>query len=74
MMAIRNTADVARVLKDIAVKYTTSEDPSKLPRLLQFTSEDRMTKYEICQLLAEIAGLPLDHMIPNDTNDPNSTG
>lgn len=69
-----NTADVARVLKDIAIKYTTADDPTKLPRVLQFTSEDRMTKYEICQTLAEIAGLPIDHIIPNDTNDPNSTG
>jgi len=67
-----NTADVARVLKDIASKYTT-EDPSSLPRILQFTSEERMTKYEICQILAEIAGLPHDHIVPNDTHDPNST-
>ncbi|KAF8425494.1 RmlD-like substrate binding domain-containing protein [Tirmania nivea] len=68
-----NTADVARVLKDVAVKYTISEDRSALPKILQFSSEDRMTKYEICQMLAEIAGLPLENMTPNDTNDPNST-
>lgn len=67
-----NTADVARVLKDVAIKYTTSEDPASLPKVLQFSSEDRMTKYEICQMLAEIAGLPLENMIANDTNDPNS--
>lgn len=70
---LSNTADVARVLKDIATKYTV-EDPSPLPKILQFTSEERMTKYEICQILAEIAGLPHDHIVANDTHDPNSTG
>jgi len=73
-VGFRNTADVARVLKDVAVKYTTSQDSSALPKILQFSSKDRMTKYEICQMLAEIAGLPLENMVPNDTNDPNSTG
>ncbi|KAF8460625.1 hypothetical protein BDZ91DRAFT_700160 [Kalaharituber pfeilii] len=67
-----NTEDVARVLKDIANKYTTHPNPT-LPRILQFTSEDRYTKYEICQVLAEIAGLPIDHLVPNDSHDPNST-
>ncbi|KAH0615056.1 uncharacterized protein H6S33_000692 [Morchella sextelata] len=67
-----NTSDVARVLKDVANKYTT-EDPASLPRILQFSSEDRMTKYEICQLLAEINGLPLEHMVGNDSNDPNAS-
>jgi S-adenosylmethionine synthetase len=33
-----------------------------------------MTKYEICQLLAEINGLPLEHMVGNDSNDPNASG
>jgi hypothetical protein len=31
-------------------------------------------RYEICQILAEIAGLPLDHVVPNAENDPNATG
>ncbi|KAF3933070.1 hypothetical protein ABW20_dc0108376 [Dactylellina cionopaga] len=39
-----NTEDVARVLKDIAEKYTTAENPSTLPRILQFSSEDKCTK------------------------------
>ncbi|KAI5780888.1 RmlD-like substrate binding domain-containing protein [Geopyxis carbonaria] len=66
-----NTEDVARVLKDVAEKYT-SEGSEKLPRVLQFSAEERMTKYEICQTMAEIMGLPLTHMVPNDTNDPNA--
>lgn len=72
-MTYSNTADVARVLKDIATKYTT-KGSSSLPKILQFTAEERMTKYEICQILAETAGLSHNHIVPNDTHDPNSTG
>ncbi|KAF3932683.1 hypothetical protein ABW19_dt0202740 [Dactylella cylindrospora] len=39
-----NTEDVARVLKDVAVKYTT-EDSAAFPKILQFSSEDSCTKY-----------------------------
>ena len=61
-----NTEDVARVLVDLATKYLEAgEGRTGLPRVLQFSSEDRMTKYQICQLLAEIMGLPLDGMIAN---------
>ncbi|KAF3171480.1 hypothetical protein TWF788_009701 [Orbilia oligospora] len=68
-----NTEDVARVLKDIAEKYT-SEDPTNLPRILQFSSEDRCTKYEICERLAQVLGLPMPHIIANSTVDPNPSG
>lgn len=68
-----NTADVARVLKDVARKYVSAgEGLEGLPRVLQFSSEDRMTKWDICQLLAEIAGLPLEHMVPKEGNSSNS--
>ena len=61
-----NTEDVARVLVDLATKYLDAgEGRTGLPRILQFSSEDRMTKYQICQLLAEIMGLPLDGMVAN---------
>ena len=52
-----NTEDVARVCKDIAALYAQKKD---LPKILQFSSEDRMTKYEICQTFSEIMGLPMD--------------
>lgn len=62
---------------DIAEKYLFATPPASraaaLPRILQFTSEDQFTKYEICQLLAEIMGLPLTAamMEPNaQGNDP----
>ncbi len=69
-----NTEDVAGVIKELAGKYLDAEDRSKLPKIVQFSSEDRFTKYEICQMLAEIMGLPLDGMTPNKQgNDPNAS-
>ncbi|TGZ85462.1 NAD(P)-binding protein [Ascodesmis nigricans] len=69
-----NTEDVARVIKDVTTLYTNTPESefSKLPTTLQFSAEERMTKYEICQTLGEIAGLPTDHIIPNDQDDPNA--
>ncbi|KAE8375397.1 hypothetical protein BDV26DRAFT_267907 [Aspergillus bertholletiae] len=70
-----NTEDVARVCRDIVIKYI--KERTRLPQqphILQFSSEDRMTKYEICEKLAEILGLPLDRMIRNKQgNDPNAS-
>ncbi|KAK4179831.1 hypothetical protein QBC36DRAFT_59001 [Triangularia setosa] len=69
-----NTEDIARVCKDIAAKYLEASDRSSLPRILQFSSEDKYTKYEICQLFAEINGLPIDRIKPNmEGNDPNAS-
>lgn len=68
-----NTADVGRVCRDIAAKYMclgAEGGPGNdvksllLPRVLQFSSEDGMTKYQICQKMAEILGLPLPGMTP----------
>lgn len=56
-----NTEDVARVCLDTARKYLDDGNARDSgPKILQFSSEDRMTKYEICQLFGEIMGLPLD--------------
>ncbi|KAI8304188.1 Methionine adenosyltransferase 2 subunit beta [Colletotrichum sp. SAR11_240] len=69
-----NTEDVGRVCHDIAVKYTEAEDRSSFPKILQFSSEDRMTKYEICQTFAEIMDLSMDGIIANtEGNDPNAS-
>jgi S-adenosylmethionine synthetase len=38
-----NTADVARVLRDVAERYCR-EDAAALPKILQFSAEERMTK------------------------------
>ncbi|KAH0541772.1 hypothetical protein FGG08_003794 [Glutinoglossum americanum] len=69
-----NTEDVGRVTKDIATKYLDTADKKNLPKILQFSSEDKFTKYGICQLFAEIMGLPLDGMMANkEGNDPNAS-
>ena len=70
-----NTEDVARVCVDISLKYLESrEDLDKMPKILQFSSEDRMTKYEICQTFAEIMGLPIDGVVADNAgNDSNSS-
>jgi len=67
-----NTEDVARVLQDIATLYLSKSNDS-LPKVLHFSSEDKLTKYEICQLFAEIQGLPMDGLKPNtDGNEPKA--
>ncbi|KAK4189647.1 hypothetical protein QBC35DRAFT_513905 [Podospora australis] len=69
-----NTEDIARVLQDVAVKYLETNERTKLPRVLQFSSEDKYTKYEICQLFAEINGLPITRIEANtEGNDPNTS-
>ena len=73
-----NTEDVARVCRDIVIKYLKTVKEKRttkhLPKILQFSSEDRMTKYEICEKLAEVLGLSLVGMVRNkEGNDPNAS-
>ncbi|KAF5710046.1 dTDP-4-dehydrorhamnose reductase [Fusarium mundagurra] len=61
---------------DISVKYldAPTKERSGLPRVLQFSSEDRMTKYEIVTLFGEIMGLSTEGIKPNtEGNDPNAS-
>ncbi|KAL1871312.1 hypothetical protein VTK73DRAFT_2108 [Phialemonium thermophilum] len=68
-----NTEDVARVCHDVAARYLGTTDRSSLPRILQFSSEDKYTKYKICQLFGEIMGLSTARIEPNTKgNDPNA--
>ena len=70
-----NTEDVARVCVDVASKYLAASDAqADLPKILQFSSEDRYTKYEICQLFADILGLPMGNIHRNrEGQDANTT-
>ncbi|KAK0636359.1 hypothetical protein B0T17DRAFT_587552 [Bombardia bombarda] len=69
-----NTEDVGRVCKDVAARHLGESDRASLPQILQFSSEDKYTKYEMCQLFGEIMGLPIDRIEPNtEGNDPNVT-
>lgn len=53
-----NIEDVARVCLDVASKYLEEERGARqgLPKILQFSSGDKYTKYEMVQLFAEIMG------------------
>lgn len=59
-----NTEDVAGVLVDIAARYLVADEARvAMPKILQFSSEQRYTKFQMCQALAEILGLPLTGMV-----------
>lgn len=65
-----NTADVARVCRDVTKLYLDPANVTRdLPDILHFSSEDQMTKWEICKTFAEIMGLPLDGMEPFKPDD-----
>lgn len=52
-----NVLDVARVLVDISIK---SLEPSKeIPKILHFSTQHKMTKVDVCQLLAKLSGIEL---------------
>lgn len=69
-----NTEDVGRVCHDVAVRYLEAGDRASLPQVLQFSSEDKFTKYEICQVFGEIMGLPIAAIEANaEGNDPNAS-
>lgn len=71
-----NTEDVARVCVDVSKVFLRAAGPeerAKMGKVLQFSSEDRFTKYQICELLAEIMGLSLEKMQANkEGNDPSA--
>ncbi|KAF2455488.1 hypothetical protein BDY21DRAFT_289320, partial [Lineolata rhizophorae] len=66
------TEDVARVCVDVCDMYRSAlrggdgragarkESADELPRILHFSAEDRMTKFEMCVVFADILGLPTD--------------
>ena len=70
-----NTEDVGKVLVQIAQKYTSSKAKEQgLPQILQFSSEDQMTKFEICEVFAEIMGLSMDGIVKDIPKDDPSAG
>ena len=69
------TEDVGRVCRSVAEAYLSDgEGRTHRPRVLQFTAHERFTKYEICQIFAEMMGLSLEGMQANKQgNDPNAS-
>jgi len=59
------TEDVARICVDVSKLYLEKQSAGQaenMPRILHFSAEERMTKWEMCEVLAEILGLPLEGM------------
>lgn len=70
-----NTSDVGRVCRDIAKLYGDPLSANRdLPGILQFSSEDQMTKWQMVQTFADIMGLPLDGMEPFKPDDTEVEG
>lgn len=70
-----NTVDVGRVCRDIASVYLDPANRDReLPPVLQFSSEDRMTKWDIVNEFANIMGLPLEGMEPFVPEDDPKDG
>lgn len=70
-----NTEDVGRVCRDVSDMYRSTENQDReLPQVLQFSSQDVMTKWQIVKTFAEITGLPLENMEPSRPQDEPSDG
>lgn len=62
---------------DIAALYSSKAEAGEaatLPSILQFSSEDEYTKYEMCELFAEILGLGLGKMEKDTKGNEGNTG
>ncbi|PHH61899.1 hypothetical protein CDD81_7763 [Ophiocordyceps australis] len=69
-----NTEDVGRICRDVAARYLDAADRQVLPRILHFSSQDKATKYEICQRFGSIMGLSTANIkAKREGNDPNSS-
>jgi S-adenosylmethionine synthetase len=70
-----NTSDVGRICRDICKLYLDSSGADRsLPNILQFSSEDQMTKWDIVKIFSEIMGLPLDNLEPFKPDDNPKDG
>ncbi|KAK9328007.1 hypothetical protein V1520DRAFT_347280 [Lipomyces starkeyi] len=60
-----NTQDIGRVLRDLADLILSGK--KEVPSILHFSATQKYTKYEICQLLGELLGVPTTHLKKVDT-------
>ncbi|KAF9950010.1 hypothetical protein BGZ70_001540 [Mortierella alpina] len=58
-----NVADVARVIKDLAYKVRTEK--VFISGVLHFSGEERFTKYEMCEVIAQVLGTSVSHLQAN---------
>ncbi|KAK9388482.1 hypothetical protein V1515DRAFT_597003 [Lipomyces mesembrius] len=55
-----NTQDIGRALRDLADLILSGK--KEVPSILHFSATQKYTKYEICQLLGELLGVPTTHL------------
>lgn len=67
------TEDVGRVCADIARLYTSTSD-TKLPSILHFSGRDKMTKYQMSEMFADILGFSLENCERHDPTKGEKEG
>ncbi|ORX61468.1 NAD(P)-binding protein [Hesseltinella vesiculosa] len=65
-----NVIDIGRVILDIAVHRVENGQP--LAGTYHFTAEEMYTKYEMCQVFAEVLKVPMDHLLPQTEVDTSA--
>ncbi|KAG0238507.1 hypothetical protein BGW41_008158 [Actinomortierella wolfii] len=58
-----NVADVARVIKDLAVRVRLEK--VFISGILHFSAEEKFTKYEMCEVIGRALGTSIDHLQAN---------
>ncbi|CAG8542938.1 9400_t:CDS:10 [Paraglomus brasilianum] len=66
-----HVADVARVILDIAVKRI--EEKQTMDNIFHFSAELQLTKYEMCEIFAELLGVSINHINPITTATGTAT-
>jgi len=70
-----STEDVGEVIVGIVKKYREGSSSGPLPQILQFSGQEKYTKYEMVKIFGEILGLPIDNIEPQDpTKGPQAEG
>ncbi|CAO3641278.1 unnamed protein product [Cunninghamella blakesleeana] len=65
-----NVDDIGRVIKDLAVKKL--EQGSSVSGTYHFTAEEKLTKYDMCKIFADILKISIDHIQPQNSVSPNA--
>ncbi|GJJ76460.1 dTDP-4-dehydrorhamnose reductase [Entomortierella parvispora] len=66
-----NVADVARVIKDLSLKVRLEK--VFISGVLHFSGEEKFTKYEMCEVIAQVLGTSVDHLQANASAPANAS-
>ena len=62
-------ADIGRVIRVLSNLYLSTPTVFNFPEILHFSAPQRMTKYTMGMVFAEILGVPTDHLVRIDSID-----